>query len=85
MIQMLSSSLGGATYKDGLGLASAVFLDAFIVRTMLVPAIMHRLGEANWWFPRRLDKITPRISIEPPDEPTAAEAGYGVSELSMPR
>jgi RND superfamily putative drug exporter len=69
----------------GLGLASAVFLDAFVVRTMLVPAIMHRLGTTNWWYPSGLDKITPRISIEPPDEPTAAEASHGVSELSMPR
>jgi len=69
----------------GLGLASAVFLDAFVVRTMLVPAIMHRLGTANWWYPSGLDQITPRISIEPPDEPTAAEADHGVSELSTSR
>jgi RND superfamily putative drug exporter len=52
----------------GLGLASAVFLDAFIVRTMLVPAIMHRLGAANWWYPAWLDKITPHVSIEAPQE-----------------
>ncbi len=50
----------------GIGLASAVFLDAFIVRTMLVPSVMHRLGKANWWYPRcarqdhptRLDRAT---------------------------
>jgi RND superfamily putative drug exporter len=54
----------------GLGLASAVFLDAFIVRTMLVPAIMHRLGSGNWWYSAWLDKITPHVSIEPP-EPSA--------------
>ena len=51
----------------GLGLASAVFLDAFVVRTMLVPAIMHRVGPANWWYPAWLAKVTPHVSIEPPD------------------
>jgi RND superfamily putative drug exporter len=52
----------------GVGLASAVFLDAFIVRTMLVPALMHRIGPANWWYPGWLQKITPHVSIESPDE-----------------
>jgi RND superfamily putative drug exporter len=53
----------------GVGLASAIFLNAFIVRTMLVPAIMHRLGNANWWYSAWLEKITPHVSIEPPDRP----------------
>jgi RND superfamily putative drug exporter len=52
----------------GVGLASAVFLDAFVVRTMLVPALMHRIGPANWWYPGWLQKITPHVSIESPDE-----------------
>ncbi|HEU0164686.1 MAG TPA: MMPL family transporter, partial [Thermomicrobiales bacterium] len=52
----------------GLGLATAVLLDAFIVRTMLVPAIMHQLGAANWWYPAWLDRITPHVSIEAPEE-----------------
>jgi RND superfamily putative drug exporter len=52
----------------GLGLASAVFLDAFILRTMLVPALMHLFGKANWYLPRWLDRILPRLSVEPPDE-----------------
>ncbi len=60
----------------GVGLASAVFLDAFTVRTMLVPAIMHRLGPANWWYPAWLDKITPHVSIEPPDEAPTPEKGH---------
>jgi RND superfamily putative drug exporter len=51
----------------GIGLASAVFLDAFVVRTVLVPSLMHLLGNANWYFPKWLDRITPQVSIEAPD------------------
>ena len=51
----------------GFGLASAVFLDAFILRTMLVPSLMHLFGKANWYFPRWLDRVTPRVSVEPPE------------------
>ncbi len=58
----------------GFGLAAAVFLDAFILRTMLVPSLMHMFGRANWWFPRWLDRITPRLSVEPPEESLPVEA-----------
>ncbi|MCX4765177.1 MMPL family transporter [Streptomyces sp. NBC_01275] len=51
----------------GIALAAAVTLDAFVLRTLLVPALMHLLGAANWWLPRRLDRCLPRISIEPPE------------------
>ncbi|MFI9625651.1 MMPL family transporter [Streptomyces sp. NPDC052042] len=51
----------------GIGLAAAVALDAFVLRTLLVPALMHLLGGANWWLPRRLDRWLPRISIEAPE------------------
>ncbi|WP_406501086.1 MMPL family transporter [Streptomyces sp. NBC_01590] len=51
----------------GIALAAAVLLDAFVLRTLLVPALMHMLGGANWWLPRRLDRLLPRISIEPPE------------------
>ncbi|MEU6450364.1 MMPL family transporter [Streptomyces sp. NPDC046979] len=51
----------------GIALAAAVALDAFVLRTLLVPALMHLLGRANWWLPRRLDAVLPRISIEPPE------------------
>ncbi|GAA2651191.1 MMPL family transporter [Streptomyces lunalinharesii] len=54
----------------GIGLAAAVALDAFVLRTLLVPALMHLLGGANWWLPAWLDRRLPRLSIEPPDEPT---------------
>ncbi|CAM5394219.1 MMPL family transporter [Streptomyces abikoensis] len=51
----------------GIGLAVAVALDAFVLRTLLVPALMHLLGGANWWLPAWLDRRLPRLSIEPPE------------------
>jgi putative drug exporter of the RND superfamily len=53
----------------GAGLAAAVALDAFIVRTMLVPAVMRVLGNANWWLPGWLDKRLPHLAVEPADPP----------------
>jgi len=47
-----------------LGLAVAIFVDATLVRMVLVPATMELLGEANWWMPRWLDRILPRINVE---------------------
>ncbi|MYT28432.1 MMPL family transporter [Streptomyces sp. MspMP-M5] len=55
----------------GIGLAAAVALDAFVLRTLLVPALMHLLGGANWWLPAWLDRRLPHLSIEPPPEPAA--------------
>jgi len=49
----------------GLGLASAVFIDAVIIRSVLVPAIMQLLGERAWWFPDWLDRILPKLHVEP--------------------
>jgi putative drug exporter of the RND superfamily len=49
----------------GLGLATAVFLDATLVRMVLVPATMELLGERNWWIPRWLDRRLPRLDVEP--------------------
>ncbi len=51
----------------GIALAAAVALDAFVLRTLLVPALMHLLGGANWWLPGWLDRGLPRLSIEPPE------------------
>jgi RND superfamily putative drug exporter len=67
----------------GIALAAAVALDAFVLRTLLVPALMHLLGRANWWLPRRLDRVLPRISIEPPECRAAHERlGDVVAELT---
>jgi RND superfamily putative drug exporter len=42
----------------------AVLVDATIVRMVLVPATMELLGNANWWFPRWLARVVPRVSVE---------------------
>lgn len=55
----------------GLALASAVIIDAFIVRLVLVPAVMTMLGKANWWLPGWLDKILPRIKVEADEDEIA--------------
>jgi RND superfamily putative drug exporter len=48
----------------GTGLAVAVFLDATVVRMVLVPATMELLGDANWWLPKWLDRILPVVHVE---------------------
>ncbi|MED5541910.1 MAG: MMPL family transporter [Actinomycetota bacterium] len=66
---MISVFLGFVTNPDpimkmmGLGLATAIFVDATIVRVVLVPASMKLMGDANWWFPRWLEWL-PRLNIE---------------------
>ncbi|MEU1817640.1 MMPL family transporter [Streptomyces roseifaciens] len=64
----------------GIGLAAAVALDAFVLRTLLVPALMHMLGGANWWLPAWLERRMPRISIEPPEPVDAPEPADGPRE-----
>jgi hypothetical protein len=49
------------TGEFGLGLAGAVLLEAFLLRTLLVPALMHLAGHANWWLPGCLDRILPHL------------------------
>jgi putative drug exporter of the RND superfamily len=48
----------------GMGLATAVFIDATVVRLVLVPATMELLGKRNWWMPKWLDRIVPHVAIE---------------------
>ena len=60
----------------GIALASAVIIDAFIVRLVLVPSLMSVLGKANWWLPGWLDRLLPRVQIEPgADEIADDDAG----------
>ena len=67
----LAFILGGQRViaEFGVGLASAVLLDAFIIRTILVPALMHMFGARNWWLPGWLEARLPHLSVEPADEP----------------
>ena len=62
----------------GIGLATAIFVDATIVRMFLVPATMELLGDRNWWMPSWLDRILPNVNVEGPSEhlpPVGASAG----------
>ncbi|MBV9197381.1 MAG: MMPL family transporter [Solirubrobacterales bacterium] len=73
---------GDPTVKQfGIGLAVAVILDATVVRCLLVPALMILIGKVNWYMPRWLDRLVPRISIEgaeyfkKPERPTREKLG----------
>ena len=59
----------------GLGLASAVLIDAVIIRSILVPAIMQLLGRRAWWFPEWLGRMVPKLPVEPPEERKAVRGG----------
>ena len=67
----------------GVGLASAVLFDATIVRLLLVPATMELLGDRNWWLPRWLDRILPRIHVEGHDLPPVPAADEPAPDLAV--
>jgi RND superfamily putative drug exporter len=48
----------------GVGLAAGILVDAVVIRMAIVPAVMLLTGESNWWFPRALDRILPRIGLD---------------------
>jgi RND superfamily putative drug exporter len=64
----------------GLGLATAILIDATVVRMVLVPAAMALLGDANWWLPSWLDRVLPRVTVEEPSIP--APSGQPVARLT---
>jgi len=65
----VSFALGGLRVIDefGVGLGGAVLLDAFVIRTILVPALMHFIGKANWFMPAWLEKIVPHVAVDAAD------------------
>ena len=72
----LAFVLGGQRIiaEFGIGLATAVFLDAVVIRTVLVPSLMHLFGRRNWWLPGALDRHLPHLSVEPVETPPEAVA-----------
>jgi RND superfamily putative drug exporter len=62
----------------GVGLAAAIIVDAFVVRTVLVPALLHLCGPANWWLPGCLDGWLPTLHLE-------SEAGSARAAAGPPR
>lgn len=72
----------------GVGLAVAIFVDATVVRLVLVPATMELLGDANWWLPKWLGRILPKIEIEGEDKVVShvlEETGGGLQVEEPPR
>jgi len=68
---IMVSVFGGFIFSDsqiirsmGFGLAFGVLVDAFVVRMLLIPALMHLLGASAWWLPRWLDTIMPNVDVE---------------------
>jgi RND superfamily putative drug exporter len=61
----------------GFGMAVAIFLDATVVRMVLVPATMSLLGDRNWWLPGWLDRILPKVEVEAPEPAPAATPTTG--------
>ncbi len=64
----------------GVGFASAIFIDAFIIRLLLLPAVMHIFGPAMWWMPAWLEQRLPHLNIEPPEETHHAGAPIGPAQ-----
>jgi len=68
----------------GLGMAAAIALDALVVRTLLVPAVMHTLGRANWYLPAWLGRRLPHISIDADDTATGDQVPAAEQEEKLP-
>jgi RND superfamily putative drug exporter len=66
---------GDPTIKEfGLALSVAVFVDAFIIRMVIVPALMFLFGRSNWWLPTKLGRVLPSLSAESPEDLPARPA-----------
>jgi RND superfamily putative drug exporter len=65
----LAFAVGGERIiaEFGIGLGGAVLIDALVLRTVLVPALMHFFGKANWWMPKWLDRLVPHLAVEAAD------------------
>jgi RND superfamily putative drug exporter len=79
MILVFGSFMFGARELSefGFGLGFSVLVDALLIRSLLVPALMHLIGPANWALPGWLDRILPRLAVEAA-EPVPASLGSGV-------
>jgi putative drug exporter of the RND superfamily len=76
---------GDPTVKQfGVGMSVAVAVDATLVRCLLVPAVMTVLGRSNWWFPRWLDRIVPKFSIEGDEWFRARDARAEQPQVAVP-
>jgi RND superfamily putative drug exporter len=75
MVAVFSSFAAGddrALKLFGVAMATAVFLDAIVIRSILMPAVLELFGRRTWAFPRSFDRRLPRLAIEPEVEPEPA-------------
>jgi RND superfamily putative drug exporter len=82
MILVFGSFLPGGHHllqEFGFGLGFAVLVDALLIRSLLLPAVMHLIGPANWFLPARLARVLPRLDVEA-DGPGEA----GETEAAVP-
>jgi RND superfamily putative drug exporter len=79
--------LGGERVIElfGLALASAVFLDALVIRCILLPAVLQLLGDRTWWFPAWFDRRLPRFAIEPDQQRRPAASPRGAARRAGSR
>ena len=68
----------------GLGMAVAIGIDALLIRTVLVPAVMHTFGKMNWALPGFLDRWLPRLSLEGGEQPDETPAGRSLDPAAAP-
>ncbi len=61
----------------GVGLAAGILVDAILIRMAIVPSLMMLFGKANWWFPARLDRMLPKLSVDADDLMTHPEVDEG--------
>ncbi|MFM9133986.1 MAG: MMPL family transporter [bacterium] len=78
-------STNGTIKLFGLALASAVIIDAFIVRLVLVPSLMTMFGKANWWLPGWLTRILPRITVEEGSDEIVEDASGDTGQATEER
>ena len=70
---------GNRVIKEfGIGLAGGILVDAVLIRMAIVPSIMMMFGKANWWFPARLDRILPKLSVDADDLMGHSDDGTGM-------
>jgi RND superfamily putative drug exporter len=67
----------------GLGLAAGILIDAVVIRMAIVPSLMFLFGRANWWFPGWLDRLLPRLSVDPELPPGAGDPGAPATETEV--
>jgi len=88
MILVFASFIAGGLLpiqQIGLGFAVAIFVDAYIIRTVLVPSVMHMLGRANWWLPAWLDRNLPRFDVEPAQLPSPEKLRQPTGQPAGPK